>query len=337
MRLKLLLVFAALLVLAVPATASAALKVGMSENNPQIFADPNYLALDAKITRIVVAYDAATEAAKGDNEISARVKPYIDAATALGIDVLVTFEHSRGNAEICKKSSNRDQQQCKLPSVEEYEQNIAAFLALFPQVTTIAAWNEANHNTQPTYRNGKTAGQFAKSAEKVCEALGRDCTIVALDLLDQADNVRAKRPTYKSLTKYVKAFRKAYGKKPAICGLHTYSDANRFRDTGTKAMIKATGCKKYWVTESGGLYDFASFWSKKSRKQYKCKSAAACQLKATKYLFKLLSKYRSKIDRAYIHSFYGSHAPRFDAGIVKGGPGKKTTPRPAYREVKKHT
>ena len=336
MRLKLLFVLA-LLVFALPASASAALKVGMSENNPQMFIDPNYLALDAKITRIVTAYDSATEATKGDNEISTRVKPYIDAATALGIDVLVTFEHSRGNAEICKNRANRDQQQCKLPTVEEYEQNIAAFLQLFPQVRTIAAWNEANHNTQPTYKSGKTAAQFAKSAEKVCAAMQRDCKIVALDLLDQADNVRAKRPKFKSLTRYVKAFRKAYGKKPALCGLHTYSDANRFRMDGTKAMIKAAGCKKYWVTESGGMYDFASFWSKKTRKQYKCKNAGACQLKAVKYLFKILKKYSSKIDRAYIHSFYGSHSPRFDAGIVLGAPGQTTTPRSAYKEVKKYT
>jgi hypothetical protein len=334
MRLKLLFAFA-LLGLALPATASAALTVGLSENNPQMFADPNYQALGAKITRIVVAYDAMEEAAKGDDEITNRVKPYIDAATAQGIDVLVTFEHSRGNAEVCK--NDRSLQQCKLPTVEEYERNVTAFLVAFPQVKTIAAWNEANHNTQPTYRNGKTAANFAKAAERACQTVARACKIVALDLLDQADNVRAKNPKFKSLTRYVKAFRKAYKKKPAICGLHTYSDANRFRDAGTKAMIKAAGCKKYWVTESGGMFNFASFWKSSTRKQYKCKSASACQLKAMKYQFKILRKYRSKIDRAYIHSFYGSHAPRFDAGIVLGGPGKETTPRPAYKEVKKHT
>ncbi len=336
MRLKLLLALA-LACLALPATASAALKVGMSENNPQMFADPNYLSLDAKITRIVVSYDAVEESGKGDNELEARIRPYIQAANALGIDVLVTFEHSRGNAEICKNKSNRNLQQCKLPTVAEYEANIKAFLATFPQVRAIAPWNEANHNTQPTYKNGKYAAQFAKSAEKVCKELGRSCQIVALDLLDQADNVRAKRPKFKSLAKYVKQFKKAYKKKPSICGLHTYSDANRFRMDGTRAMIKAANCKKFWVTESGGMYDFASFWKKSTRKQYKCTSASACQLKAVKYLFKILRKYRSKIDRAYIHSFYGSHAPRFDAGIVLGGPGKKTTPRPAYKEVKKYT
>ena len=138
------------------------------------------------------------------------------------------------------------------------------------------------------------------------------------------------------LTKYVKAFKKTYKKKAKICGLHTYSDANRFRSDGTKAMIKALGCSEYWVTESGGMYDFASFWSPSNRKKYKCKNADACQLKAMKYLFKLV-KSQKKIKRLYIRSFYGSHSPRFDAGIVLGGPGQATTPRPAYKEVKKYT
>lgn len=333
MRLKLLFVLA-VAALAVPASASAAFKVGLSENNPQMFADPNYQALGAKITRIVVAYNAMEAAARGDNEISSRVKPYIDAAIASGIDPFVTFEHARGNAEVCK--SQRSQPQCKLPSVAEYEANLKAFLLAFPAVKTFAAWNEANHNTQPTYRNGKYAAQFARSAEKVCKEIARRCKIVALDLLDQADNVKAKKPKFRSLERYVRAFKKAYKKRPRYCGLHTYSDANRFRDAGTKAMIKATGCKEYWVTESGGMFDFASFWSSKTRRQYKCKNAEACQLKAVKYLFRLVKK-QKKIKRVYVHSFYGSHAPRFDAGIVLGSPGQTTTPRAAYREVKKYT
>jgi hypothetical protein len=334
MRLKLLPVLAVLCAAAVPASAPAALKVGLSENNPQMFADPNYQALGAKITRIVVAYDTMSAASRGDNEISSRVKPYIEAAVAQGIDPFVTFEHSRGNAEICK--SQKGQPQCKLPSTADYEANLKAFLLSFPQVTTFAAWNESNHNTQPTYKNGKYAAQFAKSAEKVCKEIARKCKIVAIDLLDQADNVSAAKPKFKSLEKYVKAFKKTYKKKPKICGLHTYSDANRFRSAGTKAMIKALGCSEYWVTESGGMYDFASFWSASNRKKYKCKDADACQLKAMKYLFKLV-KSQKKIKRLYVHSFYGSHSPRFDAGIVLGAPGQATTPRPAYKEVKKYT
>jgi len=332
MRLKALALAVAVIALAAPAGASAAAKIGISENNPQMFSDPNFLALGAKHSRIVVSYNAVTAAALGDNEISSRVQPYLASAGALGIDPLVTFEHARGAAEVCKRGGS--QPQCKLPSDAEYEANLRAFLTMFPSVKTIAPWNEANHNTQPTYRNPASSARFAKIAERVCTELNRGCTIVALDLLDQADNVKAKKPKYKSLTKWVKKWRKAYGKKPSICGLHSYSDINRFRMTGTKAMIKATKCRQYWLTESGGLYDFGSFWKKSTRKQYKCKNASACQLKATKFMFKLLRKYKA-IKRAYIHSYYGSHAPRFDAGMVTGAPGQPTKPRKAYKEIKK--
>jgi hypothetical protein len=29
-----------------------------------------------------------------------------------------------------------------------------------------------------------------------------------------------------------------------ICGIHNYSDVNRFRDTGTRAIIRALGCRQ---------------------------------------------------------------------------------------------
>ena len=93
-------------------------------------------------------------------------------------------------------------------------------------------------------------------------------------------------------------------------------------------MMRALKCKRYWLTESGGLYNFGSFWGKTNRRRYRCKSASACQLKATRYLFRLVRRTK-RIERVYVHSYYGSHAPRFDAGIVKGGPGARTKPRRA--------
>jgi len=319
--------------LAVPAAGHAAtLKVGMSENNPQMFADPNYHALGAKITRIVVAYNTVEAAAAGDDELSSRIQPYLAAAGALGIEPLVTFQHARGAGELCR--SDRSLPQCRLPSAAEYERALRAFLTMFPSVRVIAPWNEANHNTQPTARSPKSAARFTRIAERVCSELGRGCSIVAVDLLDQADNVAAKRPKFKSLKRWVKRFKRAYKGRLNICGLHTYSDVNRFRMAGTKAMMKALKCKRYWLTESGGLYDFGSFWGKTNRKRYKCKNAQACQLKATKFMFKLIKR-NKRIERAYVHSYYGSHAPRFDAGIVKGSPGERTVPRRAYKYLRK--
>ena len=69
----------------------------------------------------------------------------------------------------------------------------------------VVAWNEINHFTQPTYKNPKAAAKFTTIARKVFKG----GTVVAADILDQADNARAKRPTFRSATRYVKAFRKA--------------------------------------------------------------------------------------------------------------------------------
>src|SRR4051794_30023706 len=150
------------LLLAVPTAASAAVQVGISENNFQMFSDPNFQALGVKTTRLVTAYNVVSAAAKGDNELSARVTPYLAAAQAAGIDPLVAFEHSRGAGELCK--SNKSLPQCKLPSVAEYAQDLRAFLLLFPQVHIIAPWNEANHFTQPTQRKPKSAAAFTDAA-----------------------------------------------------------------------------------------------------------------------------------------------------------------------------
>jgi hypothetical protein len=335
MRLKFLVALLSLVALAaVPAGASAAAQVGISENNPPMFSDPNFQALGVKHTRLVVAYNSVPAQLGGDDEISSRVAPYIAAANAAGIEPLIAFEHARGAAEICNKKSNYKKSQCRLPSATEYENAIRAFLVTFPSVKVIAPWNEANHFTQPTSRNAKAAAKFTDIAARICKELNRGCKIIAADLLDQADRASAKKPTYKSTTRWIKKFRKALKTKRTICGIHNYSDVNRFRTTGTRALMKALGCKQYWLTETGGLYDFASFWGKSARKAGKCKSASACQLKATKYLFKLVRS-QKKIKRVYVYTWFGGAQPRFDAGLVKGKPGEATKPRKAYFEVKK--
>lgn len=335
MRLKSLLLVLLAGCLILPASASAKLTVGISENNWQMFDDANFRALGVKTTRLVTAYDVMSAAQRGDDELTSRVQPYLARAAAAGLDPLVSFEHSRGAADQCSRASYRKtHSQCRLPSAAEYEANVRAFLQHFPTVRTISPFNEINHFTQPTSRNVKAAARFTKIVEKVCKQLGRGCRVVQVDLLDQADRASAKRPTYRSTKRYVKRFRKAYGKRLSLCGLHTYSDVNRFRTTGTRALMKALKCKRYWLTESGGLYHFGSFWNASTRKAGKCSSASACQVKATKFMFKLLRKNR-KIERAYVYTWFGGHTPRFDAGLVQGGPGEATTPRPAYYQVAK--
>jgi hypothetical protein len=308
----LLLALSASVLLAVPAGAQAAVTVGMAENNPQMFSDPLFTKLGVKQARVVVSWNAISR--KGDDEID-RVTSYLYAAQAARVTPLVTFEHARGDATICNRRKNRKKAQCKLPTGKQYEKALRAFKKRFPFVKTVVAWNEINHFTQPTYKNPKAAARFSMIARKVFKG----GTVVAADILDQADNTRAKHPTFRSATRYVKKFRHYYKGPRKVCGVHNYSDINRFRSTGTKAVIKALGCKQIWLTEAGGIYKFTGFKASQKR-----------QLKATKYMFKL-ARQNKKIKRLYVYTWFGGVTTRFDAGLVAKGKARK-----AYAEVRKH-
>ena len=177
-----------------------------------------------------------------------------------------------------------------------------AFFAAFPTVKVISPWNEANHFTQPTSRSPASAAKFTNTVAKLCT----DCKIVVADILDQADDPAAKSPKFTETAKWIKSFRKSLKVPRTICGIHNYSDVNRFRSTGTAAIMKALGCKEYWLTETGGLYKFGSFWSKKTYKG--CSTASSCQVKATKYMFSLAKK-NKKIKRLYVYTWFGARHP----------------------------
>jgi len=316
-RLSFLLLCALVSALAAPVAASAKPSVGISDNHPAMLADPLFEELGAKRVRLVVSYNAIGAAARGDNEISDKVAPYIAAADAQGVDVHVAFEHARGDAQECDSGGRGAQ--CKLPSVGAYKRQVTRFLERFPSIDSITAWNEANHNTQPTYKNPKRAGQFAKAADAACRKVGRRCTVVAMDILDAADNPKATRKLdYGRTKRFIKKLRRAYGRKPAVCGIHNYADVNRFRTSGTKALTRAMRCRSYWLTETGGFYNFASFWSKATKRVGRCKTASSCQVKAMKYLFSKTVRAARRITRVYVYNFYSGEDGRFDAGIVKG-------------------
>jgi hypothetical protein len=311
MRFRLLCIaISAAALLALPAAAPAALTVGIAENQPQMFSDPLFTQLGAKHARLVVSWNVAT--ARND-EIN-RVIDYLAAAQRTGVTPLVTFEHARGDATICNKRKNRRKAQCKLPTPKQYEKNLRAFKKLFPTVRNVVAWNEINHFTQPTYKNPKAAARFTTIARKVFKG----ANVLAADILDQADNTRAKRPTFRSATRYIQRFRRFYKGPRKICGVHNYSDINRFRTTGTRAIIKALGCKQIWLTEAGGLYKFVGFKASQKR-----------QLRATKYMFKV-TRHIKKIKRLYVYTWFGGVTSRFDAGLVANG-----KPRSSYNEVRK--
>jgi hypothetical protein len=305
---------AALALLVAAPAALAAPSIGISENQSAMFNDPLFTSLGVKRVRLVASYDVI---ARGGHELQ-RVTEYLNAARAQNVDVLVSFEHSRGDATRCNVKRNRNKRVCKLPTTSQYRAALTSFFRTFPWVKTVSPWNEINHFTQPTSRNARRAAQFTDVARQVC---GRGCTIVALDVLDQADSVASKRPTFRRVSAYIRSVRRYLKTPRKVCGIHNYSDTNRFRDAGTRALTKALGCKQIWLTETGGIYKFGrSFPASSSR-----------QLRATKYLFNTLVRRNKKVKRVYVYTWFGGVTSRFDAGLVAKG-----KPRPALREVRKH-
>lgn len=281
------LAFALLVMLFAAASAEARYTAGISDQSPATFSHPRFGELKIRQARLIVPWDyyrVGFELAETD--------AWLNTARAHGIRPFVTFTHSRVSPR-------------KRPGARQFRRTVREFRKRYPWVREFAAWNEANHKSQPTYKRPRTAATYYNVLRKSC----RGCTIVALDVLDQP-----------GMTRYVRKFRRFARGRPRIWGLHNYSDTNRYRSRGTRALLRAVR-GSIWLTETGGVVKFADSF------QYSERRAA----RATKYMFRLARSNR-RIKRLYIYSWWGEpRGARFDAGLVD----PDGSPRRAYYVVKK--
>ncbi|HVF77949.1 MAG TPA: glycosyl hydrolase [Solirubrobacteraceae bacterium] len=300
------------LVVAGPVSTSAAktnVAVGIGDQSPRMFDEPNYKALNLKKTRFFVewnAIDQPDELAKAD--------AFVAAARGAGVSVLMHISTDNINS-IPRKP---------LPSNSAYKSKVGALVKRYRAqgVKDWGVWNEANHKSQPTARNPKRAAQFYNTFRKFrCS----NCKIVALDVLDQA-----------GVEKYIGSWIKAAGsngKKARIVGVHNYSQVNRRiteknasnRYPGVarilKAIRKRNKVAKLWLTETGGLASFG--------RAFRCDRKR--QASRTKYMFDLIKKYDRNIERLYSYNYFGNGCtPAFDGGLVEAD----GTPRAAYNTFK---
>jgi len=300
-----------LAILAVPASASAVnVRVGIGDQSPSMFANANYQALNLKITRYFVEWNAITDPAE-----LAKADAFVNAANARGVKVLMHIS----TADI--KGARP-----KLPSVAAYRKNVGALIRKYKPmgVKEWGAWNEANHKTQPTSKSPRSAALFYTQMRKLCTG----CTIVALDVLDQ-----------RGVESYIKRFFKFAGKSESarvrVVGIHNYSEVNRRIKKGTntypgtariiKAVQKANKRAKFWYTETGGLT--------KQGSAFPCDDARAAN--RTQYMFTLAKRYQRNIQRLYTYNWTPSAVcdeSEFDGGLVN----VNGSVRPAYSVFKKN-
>jgi len=271
-------------------------QVGIGDEQPAMFSNGAFKALDTKIGRYVTPYDVMSNHSANDLP---RLRAWLAAASRDHIQPLVAFYHS-------------DRSPKKMPSVAAYTKAVKQFLRAFPKVRLLQPWNEANRGTVKERGDSYVSPSAKQSAQYylALRAACRSCTIVGLDVLDST-NVKA-------TIAYLNAFKRDVGRShlPSIWGLHNYSDTNRFHEGGTKAVLADTR-GQVWLTETGGLAKLSpSFPFNLSR-----------QARATSYMFKLASL-SSRITRLYIFQWTGGVTKHevFDAGLTDVH-GK---PRPAY-------
>jgi hypothetical protein len=291
------LALAGTLALAAPASARTNVAVGLGDQSEAMFAAPAYQALGLKKTRYFVRWDAMK-----DTFQRANAERYVAAASAAGVRV---FMHVSTNDFRAKRA--------KLPSAKLYRREVGRLVRHFRArgVTEWGVWNEANHNSQPTWDNPKRAADYFRQMRAICKG----CTIVALDVLDQAGVERYIRRFYAALP----ASQRRYAK---IVGIHNYSDTNRKRSSGTRDIIREVKRRdatrtQFWLTETGGVVEFG--------KSFPCSERRAAS--RVTYMFSLARRFRSDIKRLYAYNWQGTDCQsRFDTGLVR----LDGSTRPAY-------
>lgn len=282
--------------LALPGGAGATYLTGFGDEQASMFANPLYRQLGTRIARDIVPYDVV------DQPVDlAAFKLWYTSAQADGIAPLVAFYHSRVSAE-------------RLPSVAGYKREVAKFIRMFPAIRSYQPWNEANRGSVPGQFKSPSAAVAAKYYLAVRSAC-HGCQVVGLDVLDGASI----KPTLTYIKKFQKALRAAHKSLPTIWGLHDYSDTNRFRASGTRAVLK-TVKGQVWLTETGGIVNFNPSFPNRANQ------GLARAAKALHYMFSLAAS-NPRIKRLYIFQWTGSEPKaRFDAGLI----GPEGAPRSGY-------
>jgi hypothetical protein len=280
--------------------AEAAVLVGVADQSPAMFSQPLFTQLQVKRSRIFPPWNVALQRGHARD-----LDAWLNTARAARIEPLISFSQSVGSR--CPRKP------CKLPTVREFTRAFRAFRRRWPSVRVVSPWNEANHRSQPTFKNPKRAAQYYNVVRKLC----RGCKIVAADVIDE-----------RNMERWLSVFRRT-AIRPRLWGLHNYKDTNPRRGQqfgGTRRLVKAVR-GQIWLTETGGLARFVLpgggtlFPFSLSR-----------QDRAIKRMFSLAKRYRSRIKRLYIYNWFGqTRTNRFDAGLVN----PNGSARPAYNTVRR--
>jgi hypothetical protein len=287
------------------AHARTNVRVGIGDQQVRMFDNANFKRLKIKRVRYFVRWNAIDNPGE-----LALAHQYVDRARLSGISV---FLHISTNDLRIKKA--------RLPSARQYRSKVGRLVRDMRRhgVKEFGVWNEANHASQPTWKNPARAAQFFKVMYALVKPSCRSCTVVALDVLDQRGVERYMRRFYGALSR-------SWRRRATIVGIHNYGDVNRRRVTFTRSIINQARAfnrrTTFWFTETGGIV--------KLGRTFKCSTTrAASRLKG---VFSLAKRYRRNgVRRVYVYNWTGAGCrARFDAGLTN----PNGSPRRSYRVLR---
>jgi hypothetical protein len=298
---------AAPLLVTTPASAKSAIRVGIGDQSPRMFADPAFRALNIRRTRYFVPSDVMQDSAE-----RAKARAFVIAARSARVS---TFLHI--------STTDLREKRGRVVSASAYRRNVGKIVAYFRKlgVKDFGAWNEVNHKTQETWNKVGNAVSYYKDMYNAVRKRCKTCNVVGLDVLDQAGVDRYIASFYKRLSS-------TWRKRLKVVGIHNYSDVNRNRSTGTAKIIKSVrkynSRTKFWFTETGALASFGRAF----------RYDEARQASRIRNMFTYATRYRRQgVDRVYSYNWFGAETSNacgsrcmFDAGLVD----PDGTPRPVY-------
>ncbi len=290
--------------------AGASIQIGISDQNPNVFVNNYFMALNMRYGRIVVPWNVATRRGYWRHYLTV----WLDNAKAAGVEPHVAF----GVEGLARRFLGKG------PTPARYAKAVIAFRKRWPQVRVFSPWNEENHAFQVTAKHPRLAARYYAILKRQCPG----CKVLGADMLDDPRLSSWLKPYLRYLKRYAKT-------TPRLWGLHNYQDANKHRPLRTSWTYKLTKLVPgdIWSTEAGGLVGFKTI---QGRVAYKY--SLTRQRRAQKYLFALMAnpRVRSRYKRVYIYNFYGSWTARrktnrWDSGLI----GLNGKPRPAYGDLKR--
>jgi hypothetical protein len=281
------LLLAAALALAVPASAQA-LVIGIADQKPDMFADTRFEDLEIKYARYTVAWDAL------DSDWQrVQVDAWMTAARDAGVQPLLSFGPSRVR-------------RTEIPSPERLKFEFRHFRARYPWARTWATWNEANHCGSRMCHRPKTVAAYFRKMRQECPR----CTILAAELLDMPN-----------MLSWVKTFRHYSKVEPRWWGLHNYVEANRFRTTSLRKLLRRVK-GQVWLTEVGGIV------KRRTNKRFTVKRIPESEAHARRvmqYIFDDVVPVSRRITRIYLYHWNASTTrDSWDSALI-GPTGKRRT------------